>query len=169
MRQIVAVLSFLLIADRSSQAKSPNIVIFLTDDLDSELHGLVPLRKTRMWLPTRFSNAFVSTPICCPSRASLLTGKYQHNTQVFNNSISGNCDSLQWRNGLEKHTFAALLKDDYTTFYGGKYLNQYGTKRDGVKHVPLGWNFWVTLHVHPRERFIKKLGDTSQPANVPNN
>ena len=78
---------FVLLHKPFSMAVSPNIVIFITDDLDNELHGLVPLKKTRKWLPTKFSNAFVSTPICCRSRASLLTGKYQHNTQVFNNSI----------------------------------------------------------------------------------
>ncbi len=49
----------------------PNIVVFLTDDLDV-LSTDLPLNKTKSWINSRgvnFENAFVSTPVCCPSRA----------------------------------------------------------------------------------------------------
>ena len=63
----------------------PNILFVLTDDLDFELGGMTPLAKTRGWIKDRgvsFDYSFVTTPICCPSRASTLTGLYQHNTKV---------------------------------------------------------------------------------------
>ena len=84
---------------------APNIVMFLTDDQDLVLNGLEPMPKTREWFSGGqiFENAFVSTPVCCPSRSSLLTGRYQHNTKVVNNSVAGNCYGEEWRSesGLE--------------------------------------------------------------------
>ncbi|KAF0301769.1 N-acetylglucosamine-6-sulfatase [Amphibalanus amphitrite] len=79
---------------------------------------------------------FVSTPVCCPSRATLLTGRYQHNTAVRNNTLAGNCCGSDWRGRSEPRTVAALLRQrGYNTFYAGKYLNQVsgqrGTARDG--------------------------------------
>ena len=59
----------------SVEPKPPNIVLFLTDDLDSELGGLTPLSKTKKWIGdegTSFDNAFVVVPICCPSRCSTI-------------------------------------------------------------------------------------------------
>ena len=67
----------------------------------------------------------MSTPVCCPSRATLLTGRYQHNTAVRNNSLPGNCCGDAWRRRLEPRALAALLhRRGYSTFYAGKYLNQ---------------------------------------------
>ena len=123
---------------------SPNIILFLTDDQDQLLFGMDPMIKTKTWFQTgqSFDNAFVSTPICCPSRSSLLTGRYQHNTHVVNNSISGNCYGKKWYGLESRSTFASILKDntDYDTFYAGKYLNQYHGKA-----VPRGWNYWAGL------------------------
>ncbi len=89
----------------------------------------------------------MSTPICCPSRASFLTGLYQHNTGVLNNSVSGHCSSEAWREGAESRTFATAIRDaGYVTFYAGKYLNEYGTDAGGgIGHVPDGWDFWAGL------------------------
>ena len=68
---------------------------------------------------------FVTSPLCCPSRASILTGRYVHNHRTLNNSESGNCSSRYWQRGPEKQAFPAFLKKQgYTTFFAGKYLNQ---------------------------------------------
>ena len=75
----------------SSNLKQPHILLFITDDQDNFLDGMTPMTKTKSWFKNgqEFTNAFVSTPVCCPSRSSILTGKYQHNTKVVNNSVSG--------------------------------------------------------------------------------
>jgi len=143
-------LQLIFCVSAASQPK-PNIVLILTDDQDIELGGTTPLSQASKILRERgaqFTNAFVTTPICCPSRASILTGRYLHNTGVRNNTVSGGCSSSDWREGLEaQDTFAVRLqKAGYTTMYAGKYLNQYGRRAGGdLSHVPNGWNFWAGL------------------------
>lgn len=68
---------------------------------------------------------YVNTPICCPSRSTILTGKYLHSTEVRNNSITGGCSSKNWQINHEEKSLAVHLHDNnYVTFYAGKYLNQ---------------------------------------------
>ncbi|XP_031602255.1 N-acetylglucosamine-6-sulfatase [Oreochromis aureus] len=135
----------------ASSSRRPNIVLILTDDLDVAIGGLNPLNKTKKLIGDAgmtFTNAFVASPLCCPSRASILTGKYPHNHHVINNTLDGNCSSKAWQKSEEPHTFPALLKASagYQTFFAGKYLNQYGhSEAGGVEHVPPGWNYWVGL------------------------
>ncbi|KAK6292242.1 hypothetical protein J4Q44_G00368260 [Coregonus suidteri] len=107
----------------------PNIVLILTDDLDVAIGGMTPLNKTRKLIGDAgisFTNAFVASPLCCPSRASILTGKYPHNHHVINNTLEGNCSSPAWQKTQEPQTFPALLQAyaGYQTFFAGKYLNQ---------------------------------------------
>uniref|UniRef100_H2MQP0 N-acetylglucosamine-6-sulfatase n=1 Tax=Oryzias latipes TaxID=8090 RepID=H2MQP0_ORYLA len=131
--------------------RRPNIVMVLTDDLDVLMGGLNPLSKTKKLVGDAgmtFTNAFVASPLCCPSRASILTGKYPHNHHVVNNTLEGNCSSRAWQKSEEPHAFPALLKayGGYQTFFAGKYLNQYGrADAGGVQHVPPGWSYWFAL------------------------
>ncbi|XP_064600043.1 N-acetylglucosamine-6-sulfatase-like [Liolophura sinensis] len=95
----------------------------------------------------KFNNMFVTSPLCCPSRSSIFTGKYIHNHNALNNSVAGNCSSPAWQAGPEKEAFITKIKSQgYNTFFSGKYLNQYGfPQTGGVQHVPPGWDWWVGL------------------------
>lgn len=70
-------------------------------------------------------NKFTPSAICCPSRASLLTGQYAHNHRTTNNSMSGGCYGEHWRKNVEHRTLPVYLQQNgYKTFYAGKYLNR---------------------------------------------
>lgn len=131
------------------QLPVPNVLLLLTDDQDVELHGLNPLQKTTELLTeygTKFTNAYTSTPLCCPARASLLTGQYAHNHLTFNNSINGGCNGHRWRTISEPRALPVLLqKHGYRTFFAGKYLNQF----KGAE-VPPGWDTFYGLHGNSR-------------------
>lgn len=65
--------------------------------------------------------------MCCPSRASIFSGRYAHNHATTNNSMSGGCYSSIWQEHIEPHTFPVQLQNSgYRTFYAGKYLNRVG-------------------------------------------
>ncbi|XP_057341446.1 N-acetylglucosamine-6-sulfatase-like isoform X1 [Microplitis mediator] len=142
---------FILLINSIVLVNGKNIVLIIADDLDLVLDGMTPLQNTRNIIGNNgatFLNCFVASPLCCPNRASILTGRYQHNHQTFNNSLSGGCSSMKWQNTNEKHTFATILKTqkNYRTFYAGKYLNQYGThSAGGPNHKPAGWDWWAGL------------------------
>lgn len=93
--------------------------------IEEKMYTLIFTSRIHFVIPFIYLQ-FVNTPICCPSRSSILTGKYPHNIGVFNNSLAGNCSSEYWQKHHEPHSIAAILKHkaNYTTFYGGKYLNQ---------------------------------------------
>ncbi|XP_047537974.1 N-acetylglucosamine-6-sulfatase-like [Vanessa atalanta] len=131
------------------QDQNPNIVVILTDDQDVVLGGMNPMKNVHRFIGnegTTFTNSFVTSPICCPSRASFLSGLHVHNHMTWNNSVSGGCYSRTWRK-LETRTFATALKDSgYNTFYAGKYLNEYGVHATGgPEQIPPGWSEWHGL------------------------
>ncbi|XP_030827904.1 N-acetylglucosamine-6-sulfatase isoform X2 [Strongylocentrotus purpuratus] len=136
-----------------AQHSKPNIVFILTDDQDVTMDAISPMTNTLNMLGKQgmtFTNMFTSSPLCCPSRSSILTGNYIHNHGAMNNSIQGNCSSVAWQQGPEKKTFATYLnKAGYRTFFAGKYLNQYGQKEvGGLAHIPPGWDDWIALKLN---------------------
>lgn len=152
-------------ASHLRQQAPPNILLLLTDDQDSLVGGMDHMPRLEKYLKRKgavMDNFFVHTPICCPSRSSILSGRYLHNGGARNNSLTGNCYGEEWRQNAEKKTYAVLArKAGYRTAFVGKYLNQYGTTEQGkqdsqecvqqnespgrCKLVPLGWDHWMGL------------------------
>ena len=131
----------------------PNIVFVLTDDLSSDLVRYMPHVVAIERHGLTFSNYFVSDSLCCPSRASIFTGNFPHDTHVYGNFGTRGGFSAFHRRGEERHTFAvALQRAGYRTAMMGKYLNGYdavaGHVADGERtsvpatYVPPGWNEW---------------------------
>ena len=83
---IIVIGLFILPLDVRAQDKGrkPNIIVILADDLgyaDLSMHGSKDLKAPHIDSlaknGTRFTSAYVSAPYCSPTRAGLLTGRYQ--------------------------------------------------------------------------------------------
>jgi N-acetylglucosamine-6-sulfatase len=131
-------------AGPSVAAKRPNIVFVLTDDLSMDLLRYMPQVQALQRRGLTFRNYFVSDSLCCPSRASIFTGEFPHDTHVLTNTPpTGGFDAFHVH-GDEGHSFnVALQRAGYQTAMMGKYLNGY-LYEPGVpmSYVPPGWNTW---------------------------
>ncbi|MBU2669049.1 sulfatase-like hydrolase/transferase [Actinoplanes bogorensis] len=121
-----------------SQPGRPNVVLVLTDDLSMNLVQHMPNVRALAGDGTTFAQYTVTDSLCCPSRSSIFTGRYPHNTGVFTNSGDGGFGVFAKEQ--EKDTFATTLQAaGYRTAMMGKYLNGYQPGRDGVRP---GWTEW---------------------------
>lgn len=85
-----------------------------------------------------FETSFATWPLCCPSRATFLTGQYAHNHGVLGNSPpDGGYDRLDHSNTLA----VWLQRAGYHTALVGKYLNGYATRGRALE-IPPGWSEW---------------------------
>jgi N-acetylglucosamine-6-sulfatase len=130
-----------------SKPTRPNIVFVLTDDLSWNLLRYMPHVLAMEREGESFSHYFVTDSLCCPSRASILTGRFPHNTKVFSNNAPNGGFVLFHDRGEELDTFATSLQSQgYRTALMGKYLNGY--QPDDVEegkhelYVPPGWSQW---------------------------
>ena len=120
----------------------PSIVFILTDDLDMQSMPYMP--RTLSLIADQgvtFTNSFVATSLCAPSRASILTGQYGHNHGMLNNlAPRGGYDKF-YGEGRENSTIATWLKAaGYRTVFLGKYLNGYPS--GSPDYIPPGWVDW---------------------------
>jgi hypothetical protein len=96
----------------------PNILLILSDDQPFYTEKYTPAILNEIFAKgTTFSDAFLSTSLCCPSRASILTGLYAHNHKTIDN---GGHDRLTNTTFFQAIDTANL---DYRTAMVGKYLN----------------------------------------------
>jgi arylsulfatase A-like enzyme len=121
----------------------PNILFIVTDDQRGD-GTLGPMSRTRHWFReqgVRFPKGFATTPLCCPSRATILTGQYAHNHGVHTNADATDLD--------EADTIQRYLKDaGYLTGIAGKFLNSWP-----VQSNPAYFDRWSIF----RSGYRKKL------------
>lgn len=94
-----------------SNNKRPNIIFIMADDLDVTLGSPEVMRKTNAIFRdagVSFKNAFTTSPLCCPSRSSILTGRYTHNHHVHSNNK--NCSGPGWIDREEKETMGVFMQ-----------------------------------------------------------
>lgn len=127
----IAAIAIALVAPAAAAGQRPNLVFVLTDDQRPETIAMMP--QTRAAFGVTFRRFFVTTPTCCPSRASFLTGRWMHSTGVRTTSRAG-YEAFQ---RIEPGTLAPWLQEQgYLTGFMGKYFNTF----DRSDPVPPGWN-----------------------------
>jgi N-acetylglucosamine-6-sulfatase len=123
-------------------APKPNVVFILTDDMtSSELAGMPNVESLIAAQGTTFNEAYVSFPLCCPSRATMMSGLYMHNHGVHGN-FPPNGGWLKFRSHESNDLPVWLHDDGYYNLHIGKYLNGYAVQDDGSLPVPPDWNEW---------------------------
>lgn len=168
MRMLGAAL--LLLSSTTLAAAAPNIVVIMTDDQE-DTGSMAYMPKAHALLAEHgvtFTNSFVNLSLCCPSRASFLTGQSAHNDGIKSNSPK---DGGGWEAFKDKEANALpiwLKAKGYKTAMIGKYLNHYGQQSTfgswlgfigehlniDVKSsylgnppgwVPAGWDLWYAV------------------------
>lgn len=126
----------------TAEEGQPNIIVIYTDDQRWTTLDLMPNVQSLLRADgVTFTNSFVTTPLCCPSRASLFSGMYTHDHGVWDNDPPNGGLAL-----FDEETTLATALDDagYTTALIGKYLNGYGSLLEaGDATIPPGWDHWV--------------------------
>ena len=117
----------------------PNVIVIETDDQTaSTLRAMPNVSRLLAAQGVTFTESFATWPLCCPSRATFLTGQYAHNHQVLGNTPPlGGYDRLDHSNTLP----VWLQRAGYHTALVGKYLNGYG-RRGRQAEIPPGWSEW---------------------------
>ncbi|HYJ70695.1 MAG TPA: sulfatase [Nocardioidaceae bacterium] len=113
----------------------PNVVVILVDDARFDDMSTLPQVKALIGdAGATFANAYAPFPLCCPARATILTGQYAHNHGVLANEAPlGGFSAFE-----DTNTMATWLTPDYTTGFIGKYLNGYS-----LPYRPPGWDSWM--------------------------
>jgi N-acetylglucosamine-6-sulfatase len=135
---IACVLLAVFVGAGKAAARLPNIILIVTDDQRWDTVSYMPTVQSKLVARgITFANGFVTNPLCCPSRASILTGSYSHRTRVYRNrDLLGGFASFRDESTLATWLDAA----GYATALIGKYLNGYPGS-----YVPPGWDRWVAL------------------------
>ncbi len=122
----------------------PNIVVIMADDMRADdMRYLPSTRRLLGGQGVTFSNSFSPYPLCCPARASFLTGQYTHNHKIWSHRSPWGFQAFE-----DSSTLPVWLSDaGYQTGFIGKYLNGYGYQdapdaTSSPTYVPPGWTDW---------------------------
>lgn len=153
----------------SVHAARPNIIVIQTDDqnyqtVKSSFRG--KNGKSSLTMPatvkkiyrggTQFRNFYTTSPVCSPSRASLLTGQYPANSKLVSNEGSrGGWEGWKKLPIYNKNLAVSLQDSGYRTAHVGKFTNGYYDQAyDRVDTtIPPGWNNWFTTAYLPGTRY----------------
>src|SRR5215210_4074861 len=121
----------------AQSAPPPNVLLILTDDMRLDDLWVMDRVNQLAQRGTTFRSFFVTTPLCCPSRSTLLTGLYAHNHGVL-----GNREPLGGFTLFnDQSTLATWLQaGGVRTGLVGRYLNEYASI-----YLPPGWNFFYAM------------------------
>ncbi len=120
----------------------PNILVVMTDDMAvGDVKFMPNVRRLLARKGTTFTDAVDSFPLCCPARATFITGQYAHN-----HDVKGNFYPYGWYGMKDKRNTLPswLQKAGYRTAAIGKWLNGYGAL-DAHGEVPAGFDQWRGL------------------------
>jgi len=124
--------------------KPLNVIVIMTDDQEEASAREMPrLQSLIAAQGVTFQNAIATTPLCGPSRATTMTGRYAHSHGIRRNEAPLGGYGLYRDSGLEGDSLPVWLKAaGYRTAYVGKYTNGYGP---GWTVKPPGWDDWLAL------------------------
>ena len=127
--------------EASGASSQKNVIFILTDDMTfSELSAMPNVQSLLAAQGTSFNEAYISFPLCCPSRATMMSGQYMHNHGVHGN-FPPNGGWPKFRSHESNDLPVWLQGDGYYNVHIGKYMNGYGTVGDTLP-VPQGWDEW---------------------------
>ena len=129
----------------ASSTRPPNVILITTDD--QSLNDLKYMPYTLELLGgggVTFTDAISPYPLCCPARATILTGEQAHNHKVLSNGPPAG--GYQAMRRLNDRSLPVWMKNaGYRTTFVGKYLNEYG--HDDPTEIPAGWDdFHASVH-----------------------
>jgi len=130
--------------------EQPNLLVIETDDMRADELRWMPQTRALMGSGLEFANSFAPNPLCCPSRASFLTGQLSHHHGVLSHEPPYGFTAFD-----DSSTLATALQAvGYRTGLVGKYLNGYGDQptrqgQESLTYVPPGWTQWWGSSDHP--------------------
>jgi len=144
--------------DAGKTAGRPNIVIIMSDDqrwdtIDPQIMPRLMDRMVSGANAVYLENAFVSNPICCPSRVTTLTGKYSDTNGVYGNigtftggvgAGGGGFEAFDDDPSVNPTIATDLHRAGYRTALVGKYLNRYPLESNW-SYIPPGWDSWFSV------------------------
>lgn len=129
---------------------APNILVIEVDDARPD--ALVVMDAVQRWFTaagTTYPNAYVTTPACCPSRAALMSGQYDHNNHQTSQNTPGFTDA----DSIQRH----LREAGYLTGHSGKFIHWYA-----LSSIAPYWDRWNYFQGGYNDVWMNRDGYTHQ-------